>query len=322
MTETTSRTQPATGTTPPVRPMDILLNLVVTLLTPMFLIDSGGDLTFARMAALETVNSYSARDPMELITIARIIGFGLAALGSLALSMADDTPPLMMLRWRCNANALNRSAEQSRRALQASRLAATECAGTEYAHTAGGNAAHPGATWAEVAPDADQARYEAQVLADLAQTQQRVAEAKARQAASDQAAQAVAAAPPVPVAAPALVAAPDQATPSSLPAAAPVAATLPLPTPAPAPAMTAPAMTAPAMTAPAMTAEERYRAVFATAMAEVAAEFTAELDDLSPHQRKEAMVQAAALSSSANELLSGPSMPWPPCATPPSNPVE
>ncbi|WP_428483337.1 hypothetical protein [Rhodopila sp.] len=302
MTETTTRTQPATGTTPPVRPMDILLNLVVTLLTPMFLIDSGGDLTFARMAALETVNSYSARDPMELLTIARIIGFGLAALGSLALSMADDTPPLMMLRWRCNANALNRSAEQNRRALQTSRLAAMDCAGMGHCQGSQPTAA----AWGDLPPDADQARYEAQVLADLAQTQQRVAEAKARQAASDQAAQAIPGAPPVPVAErhPA-----PPSTPVAQPTPAPIPATMLTPIPSPAPI-------------PAMTAEERYRAVFATAMAEVAAEFTAELDDLSPHQRAEAVVQAAALSSSANVLLSGTPTPSPRFAAPPSDPIR
>jgi hypothetical protein len=48
--------------------------------------------------------------------------FGLAALGSLSLSMTDNLSLSMTLRLRGNANACNRCAEQNRRALQQSRL--------------------------------------------------------------------------------------------------------------------------------------------------------------------------------------------------------
>jgi hypothetical protein len=98
-------------------PSGILMNLIVALLAPMFLGVSAGDVGFARMAAIETVNAYRARNHSDLIAIAQIIAFGLAALGSLSLSIADDISLSMTLRLRGNANACNRSAEQNRRAL-------------------------------------------------------------------------------------------------------------------------------------------------------------------------------------------------------------
>jgi hypothetical protein len=120
MTETTtndpqSKPGPDAGT--PFHPADILLNLIVTLLAPMFLCASEGDIRFARMAAIETINGYRAQNHAGLIAVAQIVAFGLAALGSLSLSMADDLSVSMTLRLRGNANALNRSAEQNRRAL-------------------------------------------------------------------------------------------------------------------------------------------------------------------------------------------------------------
>jgi hypothetical protein len=105
---------------PPINPSDILQSLLVTLLAPMFFALCAGDIAIARMAALETINGYRARSHVDLILIAQIIGFGLAALGSLSLSMADDISVSLTLRLRGNANACNRSAEQNRRALASS----------------------------------------------------------------------------------------------------------------------------------------------------------------------------------------------------------
>ena len=98
---------------------NVLLTLVISLLTPMFLGVTEGDLTLARIAAAETINDYRAETRSDLIAIAQIIGFGLAALASLSQSMADETDIALALRLRGNANALNRSAEQNRRALAA-----------------------------------------------------------------------------------------------------------------------------------------------------------------------------------------------------------
>jgi hypothetical protein len=102
-------------------PVDVLMCLLATLLAPMFVCATAGDIVLARMAAIETINDYRARNHADLIAVAQIIGYGLAALGSLSLSMADDISLSMTLRLRSNANACTRSAELNRRAIRQSR---------------------------------------------------------------------------------------------------------------------------------------------------------------------------------------------------------
>lgn len=96
----------------------LLMTLIIGLLAPMFLGVSAGNIDLARLAATETIEAYCARNHADLIAVTQIVAFGLAALGSLSLSLADDTPLPMALRLRSNANALNRSAQQNRRALK------------------------------------------------------------------------------------------------------------------------------------------------------------------------------------------------------------
>jgi hypothetical protein len=217
MTETTPKAPPQQSgpeTDPPLTLAEILMNLIVILLAPMFLSATGGDISFARMAALETVNGYRSQNQTDLLSIAQIIAFGLAALGSLSLSMADDLSLTMTLRLRGNANALNRSAEHSRRALR-----------------------------------------------DTATT----------------------------------------ATPQIAPAPIPVAPKLPAETqnhPKPAP------LKSPTPSEPALT-DQQIQAMWATAMTDVAGEYTASLAYLPPTERKAASRRAAALSSCAHDLLTG-----------------
>ena len=115
MTNTTI--EPTSRPNPALHPYGVLINLIITLLAPSFLAVTGGNIAYARAAALETVNAYRARNQADLIAIAQIIAFGLAALGSLSLSMADDISIPMTLRLRANAIACDRSAERNRRAL-------------------------------------------------------------------------------------------------------------------------------------------------------------------------------------------------------------
>ena len=96
---------------------EILLNLIVTLLAPMFLQAAGGDAGLAQQAALGTINEYRAQNRVALLAVAQIIAFSLAAIGSLCQSMQDGVSPTLALRLRGNANALNRSVERSSRAL-------------------------------------------------------------------------------------------------------------------------------------------------------------------------------------------------------------
>jgi hypothetical protein len=103
-------------------PFGILMTLVISLIAPMFLGITGGNIPLARAAAVATINDYRARNSVSLIAVAQIIAFGLAALGSLSLSLDDGVPAKMAIRLRANANACDHSAERNRRALQAARL--------------------------------------------------------------------------------------------------------------------------------------------------------------------------------------------------------
>jgi hypothetical protein len=87
----------------------------------MFLMATDGDISFARMAAFETLNAYRAKTQVDMIAIAQIVGCGLAALVSISRSMEDDISVSMTLRLRGNAVALNRTVEHARRALEKSR---------------------------------------------------------------------------------------------------------------------------------------------------------------------------------------------------------
>ena len=103
-------------------PGEIFINLVITLLARMFLEGAGGNQALARQSAAETLESYRTEGGLpDIILAAELIGFGLAALGSLSLSMANDIPVALALRLRNNANACNRSAGNARKALAANR---------------------------------------------------------------------------------------------------------------------------------------------------------------------------------------------------------
>jgi hypothetical protein len=264
---------------------DILVNLVVAFLAPMFLGASGGDIGFARRAAVETVNAYRARDHADLIAIAQIIACGLAALGSLSLSLADNLSLSMTLRLRGQAVALNRVAEQHRRARSQSR---PDSDAPYYARTAG-----------DCTGESDDAQYEAQVVAGVAAARQLAAQAQA----SLWNAQPSASLAPIPAAG-AIV------TPPVATAAGPAApVNQPVPTPAAPPVAGAPDLPTPVT---AMTDQQR-QAMWASAMTDVAAEFTADLANLPPAERRMASRRAAVLSLCANQLIAGdvPSPPGP-----------
>ena len=76
------------------------MNLVLSFLAPMFLVAAGGNINLTRIAAAHTLESHEAEAPSDLISIAQIIAFGLAALGSLSLSMTDGLSVSMILRLR------------------------------------------------------------------------------------------------------------------------------------------------------------------------------------------------------------------------------
>ena len=111
----------------PASPDTNLVNLVLALLTPMFLWSTAGDIRLAHIAAAQTLNEYRAANRLSLFTVAKIIAFDIATLSSLSLSMYEDVSMLLALRLRGNANSLDRSGERNRRAWeQTSRTAAPD----------------------------------------------------------------------------------------------------------------------------------------------------------------------------------------------------
>jgi hypothetical protein len=223
-----------TQTTNP-RPTDILLTLLAALLAPMFLTTTGGDIAVARLAAIETINDYRAQNRASLLAVAQIVAFGLCALGSLSLSMADDLSLSMTLRLRSNANSLNRSAEQNRRALNT----------TSHPE----NPVQIPAAAPETMTQEDH-RLESEAIAAVAAARQTVTEAEARIR-------------------------PQQT---------------------------------PAFTI--LTKEEQQtRTMWAAAIADVAGEFTAELSNLAPAERKLTSRKIATMGSSIAAILSGAPLP-------------
>jgi hypothetical protein len=178
--------------TTPLRPADVFMHLIVAFLAPMFLAVSGGDLHHARLAAIETVNTYRSRDPMDLLSIAQIVAFGLTTLSSLSLSLAEDLSLSMMLRLRGNATALNRATEKCRKALRE---------------------AGPAGLLSQHLPDPDaggeEYLNEETVLANLSRAEHRIAEREAPAAAPQPPAPA-----PAGIAAPAAAPQPPAATPA------------------------------------------------------------------------------------------------------------
>jgi hypothetical protein len=115
----------------------ILINLIVTLLAPMFLAATGGDIALARTAALDTIIAYRVQNHLSLMAVAKILAFGLTTLGSLSQSMADDLSISMILRLRGNANALDRAGDRNERALRAAQAESPAAGFDEAAVRAG-----------------------------------------------------------------------------------------------------------------------------------------------------------------------------------------
>ncbi len=92
-----------------------LANLILALLTPMFLWSTAGDIRLAHAAAAQTLNEFRIANRLSLFTVAKIIAFDIATLSSLSLSMYEDVSMLLALRLRGNAASLDRSAERNRR---------------------------------------------------------------------------------------------------------------------------------------------------------------------------------------------------------------
>jgi hypothetical protein len=98
---------------------------VICSLVPFFLAAALGNPSAARAAAEAMLAGYNTGTTEQLQLAAQIVAFSFAALDSLRRSAAEpDLPVNIQLRLRGNANAMNRAAQQCRRALELRRKAA------------------------------------------------------------------------------------------------------------------------------------------------------------------------------------------------------
>ena len=266
--------QQASQPTPQPTYTETLLNLLITLLTPMFVLASNGDIQHARLAAAHTLNEYRAQTHADLLSVAQIIAFGLAALGSLSLSMTGTLSVSMTLRLRANAAACSRAAEQHQRTRAKSTPAAAP----------------------DPVPDTIPDRInEADLIASVAAIQQRTSEAEKRIADVHQQTHH----------------AHREAAPPDSPAAAPQQQTQPRdthPQAAPGPAQPHQPAAQAKLTPSAEAADRHQQTLWAAAFARIAAERTQDLPNLSPAERRTAKLRAAMLTSCATNLLDGPTI--------------
>jgi hypothetical protein len=99
--------------TPPTTITAAFLDKILTLLAPLFLAATGGDIEAARDAVRSTLASYHARSDTELRLVALIIAFGFGALDALGKAVSPDLSLNQILRLRSNATALSRAGHQN-----------------------------------------------------------------------------------------------------------------------------------------------------------------------------------------------------------------
>jgi hypothetical protein len=98
-------------------PINCIRATICGFLIPFFLTAAGGNLEAARAAILELIDAYNACTITELDLVGRIVGFSIVAMDNLRLSMTQDLSDTKVLRYRSNAVALSRAAEQARHIL-------------------------------------------------------------------------------------------------------------------------------------------------------------------------------------------------------------
>ena len=107
--------------TTPQATTECVMQTILDFLLPFFLAAAGGNPVTARAAIRQLIAAHNAVDATELDLAGRIVGFGIAALDNLRLSMAADLPVTRLLRYRGNAVSLSRASDQARKALAALR---------------------------------------------------------------------------------------------------------------------------------------------------------------------------------------------------------
>jgi hypothetical protein len=98
---------------------DCILGNIFGFMLPFFLVSAAGNADLARAAIKELIDAYQASSPAELDLVGRVIGFSIAAMDNLRLSMTPGLSVTQVLRYRCNAVSLSRSSDQALKILEA-----------------------------------------------------------------------------------------------------------------------------------------------------------------------------------------------------------
>ena len=138
----------------------LMLGIIIDLVTPLLMTAGLTDISLARIAARQAIEAYRAQAEPELVSAAQIFGFGICSLDSLRLSARNGASINQKLRLRGNANGLSRSSQR---------------ANTTLTHQRQDAAADP----ATAEPDPIAAREQAELINALAETTGFLARARA-----------------------------------------------------------------------------------------------------------------------------------------------
>jgi hypothetical protein len=94
--------------------MDCIFENILVFMLPFFLSSAGGDADLASDTIRELAEGYNVTTATELELAGRILGFSTVAMDNLRLSMDPEMADTKVLRYRSNAVALSRAAEQCR----------------------------------------------------------------------------------------------------------------------------------------------------------------------------------------------------------------
>jgi len=100
---------------------ECLFETILGFMVPFFLAAANGNPDLARATARQLINAYNPATATELDVAGRIIGFNIAAMDNLRLSMTQGLSDTKILRYRSNAVTLSRAADQSRKILEATK---------------------------------------------------------------------------------------------------------------------------------------------------------------------------------------------------------
>src|SRR5580698_7394182 len=103
---------------PDVPAIDCVFDTILGFLLPFLLVSAGGNPAVARSAIRTLVDAYGASNATELDLVGRIVGFAIAGLDNLRLSMAPGLSDTKILRYRSNAVTLTRASDQARKMLE------------------------------------------------------------------------------------------------------------------------------------------------------------------------------------------------------------